>query len=270
MQMIYIFDIDNTLYRASTVRTFLPVAFRKGVLPLKIFLSLPWHFPYFFIRGIGPKMKGRKIWALKGIREKKMKDLAERIYQDKIKPGLNNSILYEIKKARNAGHRIVLATSSFFPIIEPLAREIAPDAVIATDIEFRNGRSTGILRTLPPYREGKKMRVMEYLESAGAVSGAYPPLAPFCLLFFLLMLTLSGNVAFSAVLTAFFLPILYYLMSHYACLQYDPVIMGFFIVAFLLTLALIRKKIVQYLRGEADLFTGIMIFRKRKGNDGKK
>lgn len=103
--------------------------------------------------------------------------------------------------------------------------------------------------------------------AAGAITAAYPPLAPFCLILFLLLLTLSGNVAFSSVLTAFFLPLLYYFMSHYACLQYDPVIMGFFIAAFILTFILIRKKFIQYLKGEADLFTGIMIFRKRKGND---
>lgn len=77
--------------------------------------------------------------------------------------------------------------------------------------------------------------------AAGAISGVYPSLAPFCLLFFLLMLTLSGNVAFSAVLTAFFLPILYYFMSHYACLQYNPVIMGFFIAVFILTLIYSKK-----------------------------
>ncbi|MFA7195598.1 MAG: glycerol-3-phosphate acyltransferase, partial [Candidatus Neomarinimicrobiota bacterium] len=106
--------------------------------------------------------------------------------------------------------------------------------------------------------------------AAGAISAAYPPLAPLCLLVFLLALVFSGNVAFSAVLTAFFLPVFYFLMSHFACLLYDPLILCFFIAAFILTFVLIRKKFFQYLRGEADLFTGIMIFRKRKENNETK
>jgi hypothetical protein len=59
-------------------------------------------------------------------------------------------------------------------------------------------------------------------------------------------------------------------MSHFACLLYDPLILCFFIAAFILTFVLIRKKFFQYLRGEADLFTGIMIFRKRKENNETK
>ncbi|MDD3715489.1 MAG: glycerol-3-phosphate 1-O-acyltransferase PlsY [Candidatus Marinimicrobia bacterium] len=106
--------------------------------------------------------------------------------------------------------------------------------------------------------------------AAGAILTAYPPLAPFCFFVFLLTLVLSGNVAFSDVITAFFLPVLYYLMSRYACLIYDPLIFGFFIASFLLTFIIIRKKFFQYLRGEAELFTGIMLFRKRKENDEKK
>lgn len=165
--MIYIFDIDNTLYRASTVRTFLPAAFRERVLPVKIFLTLPWHFLRFLIFGVGPEMKGKKFWALKGIDKTKITDLAERTYREKIKPGLNKEMLHIIDKARRSGYAVVLATSSFYPLIEPLARDVHADAIIATDIDFQNGRSTGILRTLPSYREGKKIRVMEYLRSTG-------------------------------------------------------------------------------------------------------
>jgi len=101
--------------------------------------------------------------------------------------------------------------------------------------------------------------------AAGAVTGAVPPVAPFCLVVFFIFLVFSGNVAFSAVFTSLFLPLIYYLMTLRGCLYFDPVILGFFIFVFVLTFAVIRKKFFQYLRGEADVFTGIMIFRKKKG-----
>ena len=106
--------------------------------------------------------------------------------------------------------------------------------------------------------------------AAGAVTGFLPVLAPFCLLFFLVMLVFSGNVAFSAVFTSLFLPACYYSLTLWTAVTFDPVIMGFFIFTFLLTFVMIRKKFFQYIRGEADLFTRIMIFRKRKENDEKK
>jgi HAD superfamily hydrolase (TIGR01490 family) len=165
--MICFFDVDNTLYHNSTVRSFLRPAFREGVLPLKILPTLPYYFLRFFITGIRPQLQGKKLFGLQGISESGMKMLTRRVYKDKIRPGLDTRILQEVDICRKAGDKIVLATSSFYPLVEPLAAEIAADDLIATDIDFRNGISTGIMKSIPPYREGKKIRVMEYLRSSG-------------------------------------------------------------------------------------------------------
>lgn len=165
--IICIFDIDHTLYRASTVRSFLPYALRKGVLPFRFLLALPFYSILFFIRGVGSDLIGKEFRTMRGISEERMKAAARISYIRKIQPGLDPRILEEIEKQRNTGSKILLASSSFYPVIEPLVTDIAPDAVIATDIDFENGFSTGIIRVLPPFREGKKLRVLEYLKAMG-------------------------------------------------------------------------------------------------------
>jgi len=100
--------------------------------------------------------------------------------------------------------------------------------------------------------------------AAGAITGAYPILAPFCLGLFLLTLTLSGNVAFCAAVTMFGLPLFYLMLTRLFDVAWDPVILGFFILAFFLTLYAVRKKLVLYFKGEAELFRKVMIFKPKK------
>lgn len=100
--------------------------------------------------------------------------------------------------------------------------------------------------------------------AAGAISAAYPPLAPLCLGLFLAALTLSGYVAVAAAVTAFALPFFYLLVSAFFNTAYDPVIFIFFIFAFFLTLLGVRKKLRLYFSGKAELFEKIMIFKPRR------
>jgi len=105
---------------------------------------------------------------------------------------------------------------------------------------------------------------MGFNSAAGGITAAYPFLAPFCLILFLLVLTLTGQVAITAVITALGLPLLYLLTARVMHLGvFDPLILLFFSLVFVLVAFSVRKKALQYLRGEAELFEKIMIFRRR-------
>lgn len=106
---------------------------------------------------------------------------------------------------------------------------------------------------------------MGFNTAAGAVTAFIPVLAPFCLLVFFLSLTLSGHVAFSAVITALFLPLIYVLVTVFSSsISFDPIVFGFFIFTLLLIIYSVKRKVLEYLRGEADLFEKMMIFKRRK------
>jgi glycerol-3-phosphate acyltransferase PlsY len=102
--------------------------------------------------------------------------------------------------------------------------------------------------------------------AAGAITAAFPLLAPFCLVIFLLTLVLTGYVAACAAVASFALPFLYLFAARFLSLPFDPVILAFFIFTFMLTVLGVRKKLMLYLRGEAELFEKVMIFKPRKAD----
>jgi acyl phosphate:glycerol-3-phosphate acyltransferase len=98
--------------------------------------------------------------------------------------------------------------------------------------------------------------------AVGAVTAQVPLVFPLCLLVFFIVLGFTGYVSVCAAAAAFSLPVFYLLISLLTDTPFDPVTMGFFIFAFLATLAGVRKKLLLYIRGEAELFEKVMIFRK--------
>ena len=60
-------------------------------------------------------------------------------------PRLFPKALRQIEDHRARGHRIVLVTGGIEPVLKPLARIIAPDALVAAQPETQDGRLTGRL-----------------------------------------------------------------------------------------------------------------------------
>lgn len=100
--------------------------------------------------------------------------------------------------------------------------------------------------------------------AAGAITAAFPLLAPFCLLVFALALTLSGYVSVCAAAASLALPLAYLGATAWLGLAFDPAILAFFVFAFALTLFGVRKKLGLYFAGRAELFEKVMIFKPRK------
>ncbi len=100
--------------------------------------------------------------------------------------------------------------------------------------------------------------------AAGAITAAFPILAPFCLLVFALALTLSGYVSVCAAAAALALPLSYLGACAWLGLAYDPVILVFFAFAFALTLFGVRRKLGLFFAGKAELFERVMIFKPRQ------
>ncbi len=100
--------------------------------------------------------------------------------------------------------------------------------------------------------------------AVGAVSARVPMVFPVCLLVFFITLGFTGYVSVCAAAAAAALPLTYYLLSRLTGIPIDPVILGFFIFAFAATLFGVRRKLMRYIRGEAELFEKAMVFRKKR------
>ena len=64
------------------------------------------------------------------------------------------------------------------------------------------------------------------ITSVGAITAAYPIVAPFCLAVFLLTLVLTGYVAACAAVTSLALPFIYLLAIRFFDLSFDPIILA--------------------------------------------
>jgi glycerol-3-phosphate acyltransferase PlsY len=100
--------------------------------------------------------------------------------------------------------------------------------------------------------------------AAGAITAAFPILAPFCLAIFFVTLAFTGYVAVCAAVTSFALPFLYLLATSLFGLAYSPMILGFFFFTFALTALGVQRKLRLYIAGEAELFEKVMIFKPKK------
>jgi acyl phosphate:glycerol-3-phosphate acyltransferase len=108
-----------------------------------------------------------------------------------------------------------------------------------------------------------------FATAAGAITAAFPILAPFCLLIFLVTLTLTGFVAICAIVTMAALPLLYFLTSRASPAGTDPLVLGFFIAGFFMTAFAVRRRLGEYFGGRAELFEKVMILKGRPRDDGK-
>lgn len=92
-------------------------------------------------------LANRISWAsLRGMTEDRLHVLAEEFYEDHIRPGLLDSGVELIKRARRDGHRIVLVSESIDLLIAPLAEHIRRvDEVVCNRLEVRDGELTGRL-----------------------------------------------------------------------------------------------------------------------------
>jgi acyl phosphate:glycerol-3-phosphate acyltransferase len=102
-----------------------------------------------------------------------------------------------------------------------------------------------------------------FATAVGAVSAAYPMLAPFGLAIFILTLALSGFVALASSVTAFAFPFFYLLGTRFFGLTYETPILLFFFLAFALITLMLRKRLFLYFKGEAQLFEKVMLFKPR-------
>lgn len=158
------FDVDGTLVKTNLFDTLLfyvmnqtsPLLGASRVL--KTFASVPallaaeevdrGTFNEWLFRGYA------------GISEDRLLDLADEAFDSVMRPALYKGAFDLVKRARGAGHRVVLLSGSPDFLLHRLARLIDADEVIGNRLQIRDGLATGKL--LPPIVAGpEKARIIK-------------------------------------------------------------------------------------------------------------
>ncbi len=89
--------------------------------------------------------------------------LRQQFVRDKILPIITPASRALLRAHRDAGHYLLIITATNHFITEPIAAELRVDDLIATDPEFKLGRFTGAVTGTPSFREGKVVRLRQWL-----------------------------------------------------------------------------------------------------------
>jgi HAD superfamily hydrolase (TIGR01490 family) len=74
---------------------------------------------------------------------------------------------------KHRGDLVIVVTATNRFLTEPIAEELGVENLIATEPEMRDGRFTGEVAGTPSFREGKVVRVNEWLRARGHALEAF-------------------------------------------------------------------------------------------------
>jgi HAD superfamily hydrolase (TIGR01490 family) len=94
--------------------------------------------------------------------------LRERFMAEKIIPIMLPSARAIIEKHRRLGHILLIITATNRFVTEPIANAFEVDHLLATDLEIIDGRYTGRVAGTPTFREGKVLRLRQWLAQNSA------------------------------------------------------------------------------------------------------
>ena len=95
-----------------------------------------------------------------GFSEDRLLDLADEAFDNVIRPAIYKDGLSLVKRAKQAGHRVVLLSGSPDFLLQRLAKMVEADDVIGNRLQFKDGRATGKL--MPPIVAGpEKARIIK-------------------------------------------------------------------------------------------------------------
>jgi HAD superfamily hydrolase (TIGR01490 family) len=160
------FDVDHTIIAGSSGPIFIRKGVQQGFFPVRSMV----FFPYYYLRyAIGTLEADSRDWyfsILLGRSRKELEELARHSFQalrSKIYPQARRLI----EALKGQGRQVVLATSSLDLIVRPLAEELGIQEVIATTLEFAEGRCTGRFAEGPLLKEKKREKVHDFIRRRG-------------------------------------------------------------------------------------------------------
>ena len=159
-----LFDVDHTITKKSTAISYLMLLIKKNYLPISILKSVPIVCLNYKFGKMHEKHFNRKIPELLGVKREFLDDIAQENFIKYIKPSIYPGAVDYIKKLKDEGKRIIIASSSMEIILKPLADYLGIEEIIATRFAFENNTCKGCFDGIPVFRNEKRKLFLDYAE----------------------------------------------------------------------------------------------------------
>jgi putative phosphoserine phosphatase / 1-acylglycerol-3-phosphate O-acyltransferase len=143
-QYVAFFDVDGTLIHGNSGKSLIKSGYKNGVISTRnfihaLYLSMLFKFN---LRNPVRIMDGMAFW-LKGLSEDTVKKLSEEVFFNAISHAIRPEIYAEIQVHKERNARVVILSSAVQFVCLPLAKHLAMDDVICSELEVREGTFTG-------------------------------------------------------------------------------------------------------------------------------
>ncbi len=151
--MTAVFDLEGTLTAGETwkgLARYLGAHGKKAAYDRFFALHLPGAL--LAKAGLLPRRWYQNVWMrdlaalLRGMDEGELRAMAEWVVEEALWPARKERTIGRLFDHLDRGHRVVLASGTYQPVLEAFARKLGPGVeALGTPLELRQGRATGRL-----------------------------------------------------------------------------------------------------------------------------
>jgi HAD superfamily hydrolase (TIGR01490 family) len=169
------FDLDGTIYRGILYQGVFRHHREHGIKAGTMMAFMIFHLPLWLLSKVRLfpiellyRMHGADLaWLFAGISVERAEDIWEWIIETTILPNLRQEIVKAVDEHRGKGHRLILLSGSFQPLLDRIVDRLDFDDAIATPLRIKNGRYTGWIERPVSIGRGKLKRMTDYLKDEG-------------------------------------------------------------------------------------------------------
>ncbi|MDF1782521.1 MAG: HAD-IB family hydrolase [Alcanivoracaceae bacterium] len=164
-----IFDLDNTLIAGDSDHLWGEFLIAHGIVDDGDFKRTNDQFYHDYVQG-RLDIYAYQRFVLKVLADHPVEQLAvwrHQFMQESIAPIMLTKAKALLTEHRSRGDFLLIITATNDFVTSPIAEQLGVDHLIATTAEIKHGRYTGDVSGTPCYREGKVLRLHEWLKESG-------------------------------------------------------------------------------------------------------
>ena len=170
-----LFDLDNTLLSGDSDFEWSQFLVEQGVLDRELFEAKNIAFYEQYKAGTLniEEFLNFQLKPLSRHARKVLDSWHEEFMRRRVRPMIGEQAKVLVTKHQTAGDVCVIVTATNSFVTAPIAREFGVEHLIATDPEEVNGEFTGCVAGVPSFREGKVVRMEQWLAQRGWTWGSF-------------------------------------------------------------------------------------------------
>lgn len=163
--VVAVFDFDGTITRSDSLRDFVLYVVGRRRFVAGVIRALPWLIGMQV--GVCNRASAKAHFlaaTIGGRRQRELEDMAQHYASHKLLSLIRHEMTARVKEHKDLGHRVVLISASPSLYLKYWAKDAGFNAVLATELEFLNGRFSGRLASQNCWGAQKVQRLQQWFD----------------------------------------------------------------------------------------------------------